>query len=61
MELFVVLVEAVVLYAVSRSPVLLKRDSKLVTWRLAFLASFAGNIASVFVYPLIDGLISRLI
>src|SRR4051794_1326771 len=53
MELFVIVVETVVLYAVSRSPIVLKADSKLVSWRLALLASLLGNVGSALVYPLV--------
>jgi len=53
MELFVVVVEAAVLYAVSRSPIVLKADSKVLSWRLALLASLLGNVGSVVAYPLL--------
>jgi hypothetical protein len=54
MELFVVVVEATILYAVSRSPLALKADSKVVSWRLAFLASLLGNVGSVVAHVLVS-------
>jgi hypothetical protein len=53
MEVFVVVVEAALLYAVGRSPIVLKADSKVLSWRLALLASLLGNVGSTVAYPLL--------
>jgi len=54
MELFVVVVEAAVLYAVSRLPIILKVGSVVLSWRLASLASLLGNVGSIFAHVLIS-------